>query len=492
MKKLLAICTATLLIIALAAGCASGTSESPSPNNSNSPASNSPSPGDPATGGGETEQVTVKLGIYPADTETDLKAVEDKFIATFHDKYPDAKIVPSYYKYATDNFVPMAEAGTVPTIFETWYTEPLKLVKAGYVRDITPFLDARGWTDYIAPAVKSQLSVDGKIYGIPRDGYGLGLFCSVELFTEAGLVNADGTLQYPKTWAELAETAKTLREKTGARGLCLLAGEDLGADGWHFSNIAWDYGAFGNNALVKDNGDGSWSSNLNSQSVIDAMNYVKSLKWEYDALSEDPTSEGWATGWAAIAAGTSGMYIGAADGVSQFANNGLSPDGIFYAPLPAGPGGQFALQGGSLYMFPNNATDAEINAAIDYLVIRGRTPVMTEDAEASLRAGWEENKANNIAVVPPVFAWDSPELKSATEKAIAEYLNVDMKMWPYYDSINDMLKPEEPAGGQVQAMYKELGKIVQEVVTNKDADVKALLDTANTNLQAILDNPPAE
>ncbi|GHV40441.1 sugar ABC transporter substrate-binding protein [Clostridia bacterium] len=480
MKKLLSLTLTAVIALSVIAGCSkSGDTATDAPANNTNSATEAP----------KAETVNVKLGIYPADTETDLKAVEDKFIGVFESQYSGAKIIPSYYKYSTDNFVPMAEAGTVPTIFETWYTEPLKLVNAGYVRDITSFLDARGWTDYIAPAVKSQLSVNGKIYGIPRDGYGLGLFCSVELFTEAGLVNADGTLQYPKTWEELATTAKTIREKTGARGLCLLAGEDLGADGWHFSNIAWDYGATDANALVKNNGDGTWTANINSKSVIDAMSYVKSLRWDYDGLSEDPTSEGWATGWAAIAAGTSAMYIGAADGVSQFANNGLDPDGIFYAPLPAGPSGQYALQGGSLYMFPATATDAEINAAIDYLVIRGRTPVMTSDSEASLRAGWEENKNNNIAVVPPVFAWDSPDLKAATDKAIADYLNVDMKMWPYYEKINDMLKPEEPAGGQVQSMYKELGKIVQTVVTDKNADVTALLNAANGNLQRILDDP---
>jgi ABC-type glycerol-3-phosphate transport system substrate-binding protein len=435
---------------------------------------------------GALAEVTWTLGIYPADTDPANIEVEDKFIAIYSEKYPDATLVPLYYKYALDNYVPMFESEAMPTIFESWYTEPLKLVNNGYVKDITGILEARGWIDFIAPAVKEQLSVDGKIYGVPRDGYGLGLFCSVELFTEAGLVNEDGTLQYPKTWEELAVVAQTIHEKTGASGICLLAGEDLAADGWHFSNIAWDFGAFGDNALVLDNGDGTWTANINSQDVIDAMQYVKDLKWVNDGLSEDPTSEGWATGWAAIASGTSAMYIGAADGVSQFANNGLDPDGIFYAPLPAGDEGQFALQGGSLYMFPAYATDEEVNAAIDYLVVRGRTPILTDDARQSLVDGWMYNQENGIAVVPPVFAWNSPELIEATNAAIAEYLNVDMAFWPYYDVINDMLKPEEPAGGHVQDMYKELGKVVQTVVTDKDADVAALLNTANANLQAIL------
>jgi hypothetical protein len=58
----------------------------------------------------------------------------------------------------------------------------------------------------------------------------------------------------------------------------------------------------------------------------------------------------------------------------------------------------------------------------------------------------------------------------------------------YFKLINTdgALRTEEPV--QTQDMYAELTKVLQAVVTDQNADVQALLDTADTNLQAILDS----
>ena len=81
---------------------------------------------------------------------------------------------------------------------------------------------------------------------------------------------------------ELAETAKTIKDKTGSAGICLLAKDNAG--GWHFSNIAWAFGA----TLCTQNDDGTFTSHLDSDEAIAAMEYVKSLKWDYDVLTADP------------------------------------------------------------------------------------------------------------------------------------------------------------------------------------------------------------
>ena len=57
----------------------------------------------------------------------------------------------AHYKYAVDTFVAMAEAGTVPTVFETWFTEPSKLIRGEFVADITEELTALGWVDKMKP-----------------------------------------------------------------------------------------------------------------------------------------------------------------------------------------------------------------------------------------------------------------------------------------------------------------------------------------------------
>ena len=45
----------------------------------------------------------------------------------------------------------MAEAGNCPTIFETWFTEPQKLIAGEFIADITDNLKARGWDKAMNP-----------------------------------------------------------------------------------------------------------------------------------------------------------------------------------------------------------------------------------------------------------------------------------------------------------------------------------------------------
>jgi ribosome recycling factor len=58
----------------------------------------------------------------------------------------------------------------------------------------------------------------------------------------------------------------------------------------------------------------------------------------------------------------------------------------------------------------------------------------------------------------------------------------------YYSKLKDQgnLRLEEPK--LTQDMYAELTKVLQAVVTDKNADVQKLLDTANANLQQLLDS----
>lgn len=479
LKKLLSSLLALALIIGSLSACAAPASTATTTEATAAPAEAIAAPETTA------EQVTLKLGIYPADTDEAAIEAMEGVITRYNESHPNVTVERDYYKYAPDNIAPMAEAGTLPTIFESWFTEPQKLIRSGYVRDITDILAERGWLDQITPAIRSLLSdADGKVYGIPRDAYALGLMCNVELFEQADLVNDDGTIQYPKTWVELAETGKKIKDATGSAGFVLLAGEDLGADGWHFSNIAWAYGA----KLVTDNGDGTFTPNLNSKEAVDAMEYVKSLKWTYDILTADPFSEGWATGFTQIGTGAAAMYIGANDAVEQpTANNGLAVDKLSLVPMPAGPGGQYSLSGGTPYMFAANATDAEVNAALDFLIAFGKAPVVDENTTESLRAQAATKLERGVPNIKRFPCWTSPEIQAAEEAVLAEYTNVNANLYAdYFAAVSTAgnLHTEEP--GDTQAMYKELGKVIQAVLQDQNADVQALMDAAQANYIAIL------
>ena len=314
---------------------------------------------------------TLKLGIYPEDVDTAAIESHEYYLAEFAKLLPDVTVEKAHYKYAVDTFVAMAEAGTVPTVFETWFTEPSKLIRGEFVADITEELTALGWVDKMNPSIRELLSDEnGRVYGTPRDGYALGLMINAEVFADAGLVDEDGIPLYPKTWEELAEVAQTIKDETGSAGLCLLAQDNAG--GWHFSNIAWCFGA----ELEEQDADGKWMANLNSPEAVAAMQYVKDLKWKYDVLTSDPTSENWGTGFTQLATGAAAMYIAANDAVNQpTANNGMAVEDLMMVGIPKGPGGeQYSLFGGTPYMFAANATTDEINAALTYLEVMGKIP----------------------------------------------------------------------------------------------------------------------
>lgn len=432
----------------------------------------------------EAQPVEVTLGIWPEDTLADDIAMHEGFVETMKTKDPNVTYTPAYYKYATDTFMPMVESGNCPTVFESWFTEPQKLIASKAVADITSELDEKGWLNSMNPSIKELLSdKDGNIYGIPRDGYALGLMLNVELFEEAGLVDADGYPLYPKTMDELAQAAKTIKDKTGAAGFVLLAKDNAG--GWHFSNIAWNFGA----TLCIDNGDGTFTSNLNSPEAIEAMEFVKSLKWDYDVLTADPTNEDWGTGFTQLGTGNAAMYIAANDAVNQPTQvNGLPVDKLAMCAIPEGPGGQYSLFGGTPYMFSKDAAPEQIGAALDYIEVMGKGPSVSEDAIAGMQADAENKSAAGVPVIPRFPCWTDQAILDAEAKIIEEYGNVDTKMFqPYFDATSsEGLRSEEP--GLTQDMYGELTKVLQSVITDKNADVTALMNTANDNYQKLLDD----
>ncbi|MFA9381039.1 MAG: sugar ABC transporter substrate-binding protein, partial [Acetanaerobacterium sp.] len=223
--------------------------------------------------------------------------------------------------------------------------------------------------------------------------------------------------------------------------------------------------------------------------AIAAMEYVKSLKWTYDCLTADPLSENWATGHASIGTGTAAMEIAANDAVAEpTQTNGLAVDKLALAPLPAGPNGdQYMLSGGTPYMFAGNATPDELNAALDFLELMGRSPFMTDE----VYAGMELDAANRVERGVPVLArfpiWTNPEFGEADQKITEEYSNVDMNLFNDYFAAAlkpGMLRMEYP---NAQLVYAELAKVLQAVVSDENANVPELMEKANANTQILLD-----
>lgn len=490
-SKILSLILASAMIMGTLAGCGSKDAEPSAPaettatDNNKADDAETPAADDaeaPAETSGD-ESGSITLGIWPEDTETEAIATHtDYYVPAFNEMHPNVEAVPAYYKYAPDTYVAMATAGNAPTVFESWYTEPEKLIRNGLVKDITDVLNERGWADSMSPAIRDLLSDDnGRIYGIPRDAYSLGLMINIKLFTDAGLVNDDGSVKYPTTWEEVYEYSKIIREKTGEAGFCMQASD--GGGGWHWSNIAWNYGA----TLCIPNDDGTYTSNLNTPEAVAAMEWVQKMVAD-KCVTDDPTQENWGTGFDRIGTNTAAMYIAANDAVDQPSYRGMNPDEFFLAPMPAGPGGHYTLMGGTPYFFSPDATDDEVRWALDYLEVMGKSPEVSDAARDGWVADAEYRVEKGIPVIPTFPAWVGAVVDEQN-KVIDEYTNIDMGLWqPYFDFSKEegALRTEEP--GDTQTMYTLLNDVLQAIIADPaGVDIQAELDAANDSYQAVLD-----
>ena len=434
---------------------------------------------------------TITLGNWPPDTAAASElALFEGYKATMEKQYPNVTLVPDYYSYSLSNYVPMAKGGTAPSIFQPPFTDPQLLISQNLVGDVTDALKEIGVLDKFSPSYIEMLADEnGRIYGLPRDGYVLGMHINVALFREAGLVDEDGLPKYPKTLQELAEYGQIIREKTGKAGLVFPASETYG--GWLFTNIAWNFGCVGESALEYQDENGRWICNFTSPECIAAMEYMRDLRWKYDILNADTTTTDWAGAHSELGTGEAAMNFAADDSVDQpTSNKGLALEDFALIPFPEGPAGRYALAGGTCYMFSPDITADQGRALMAYLKILGKLPFLDDDIVAGMRSDYAAKKDRGAPVLPAISAWNDDEYNKTKRAIIDEYCNVDMRLYnDFFDSISEgtiTLKAEEPVFAQ--QLYRELTAVIQRMITREGADVVKALTSAQESFQEYLDD----
>lgn len=426
------------------------------------------------TGSGKKEIVFIN-GDWPKPQDKKVAQFEE-FKKKFEAENPNIKMKEESFQYDTSTFLPKAESGQLPNLFGTWFTEPKKIIGAGYAADITDAMKRYGYDQAINPAMLDLVKKDGKIYGVPTSGYYMGIWYNVNLFKQAGLVDDKGIPKFPRTYEELAQTAKAIKDKTGKAGFFFPTKNNQG--GWQFMNIAWAYGA-----EFEKQTDGKWKAVFNSPEAVQALQYVKDLKWKYNVLADNVLVEVndmfrmFGTDQVAMAFGTS-------DWMNTPINDyKMSKDNLAASSVPAGPKGKVALTGGSLLMFANNSTPEQIDAGFKWMKIKGFSPEASPEALKGLEDDLLNNQKLSRIVGPHgLLVWVNKERADA-EKVIREkYKTVNLDLWnDYMKNEGVKIQPEEPVNAQ--ELYKTLDAVIQAVLTDKNADPKALLDKAVADFQ---------
>ncbi len=443
-----------------------------------------------ACGGGSNGKIVLKIGFWPEPSDTADVAMYETWAKRFMEDYPQYQIKGMPYTYSTETVGQKYATGALPDVWQTWFTEPGKLKDKNIIRPITTQIADLGWDEAMDEAMKEELTFGGELYGVPRDGYGLGLLLNKrilgdndllpEIDGEYSIFNEDGSPAYPTTFEKIMEISETLVDQDNVRGFMMYSANKNG--GWVFSNMAWNYGA----VLEKQEG-GRWLANLNDPASVQALEWIKEMR--SNGLLQEAVSCVYNDWYSNIGERVAFAVVGS--DVLQNAKllGDVDMNDLAFVPMPSGDGTHhYSLYGGTPFVFTKGVSDAKVEGILKFFSYIGRSPEISEKNLLAKKEGYEVAKRKNQPILPTIMPWKDGEFLEKAKELENQYVNINLPDYaPFFDAIEDNKHSEEPQ--MAQEMYAALDTAIQSVFTAPEtANCQALLTTANTTLQKKLDN----
>lgn len=424
-------------------------------------------------------KIHITLGGNPTERNDKNAASYDLFqqnIQKLAEKYPNIDAKADAWSFDIRNYLTKAAAGDLPTLYTTSPTELRTIVDNDYAKDITDLMKKYGYDKITNDKYASLYTYNGKCYGMIKNGslYNVGLAYNIRLFEQAGLLDENGVPKFPQTWNELAETAKTIKEKTGKSGFAIPDMNNHG--GWFFMNIMWSYGA----EMMKEE-NGKWVATFASDEGAQALQFIKDLKWKYnvlpasDLISLTDIQQSFSINDVAM------MFELSSNLDNAVKKCGLDVKNVAMSKLPAGPAGRFSQIGATIYVFSGN--EEQNDACFKWLETIGEGPYLTD----SMKEQWEKsykikNEQKYLLGLAPSDYWIEEERNNAEKELIDKYRTVEQKFFDDYSKEEGVTFKFEPERC-VQQMYAGLDTAIQQVLMDKNADCKAILKQVQSDFQ---------
>ncbi|KOV61968.1 ABC transporter substrate-binding protein [Streptomyces sp. MMG1121] len=387
-------------------------------------------------------------------------------IASFGKQNPDIDVVAHDAFPCQDpkTFDAKLAGGQMEDVFYTYFTDAKHVVDINQAADLTPYLRELKSYDTIQKQLRDIYTVDGKVYGIPRTGYSMGLIYNRKLFQKAGL-DPD---KPPASWDEVRADAKRIAALGGGTvGYADYSAQNQG--GWHFTAELYAQGgdvvsADGRKATVDTPEGHAVLQNLHDMRWTDDSMGSKQLLIINDVQQM-------------MGSGKLGMYLAAPDNIPILVKEkGANYDDIAIGPMPGGKG---TLIGGDGYMFNKHDTPAQIRAGLKWLDHMFLTP------GSGFLGDYARARQHNAPVglpEPRLFTGAADAKDQQAKKANA---NVPVGNYQAFLDGNQHLQMKiEPP--DAQQIYSVLDAAVSAVLTKKDADIDQLLKDASGKIDSIL------
>lgn len=409
-------------------------------------------------------QITVNC-MPPKSAKVDRQFFEDD-VAAFEKANPDIDVVPHDAFPCQDpkTFDAKLAGGQMEDVFYTYFTDVNHVVDINQAADLTPYIEELESYETIQQQLRDIYTVDGKIYGIPRTGYSMGLIYNRALFEEAGL-DPD---QPPATWDEVRTAAKKIADLgDGTVGYADYSAQNQG--GWHFTAELYSQGG----DVVSEDGKSATIDTPEGKAVLQTLH---DMRWTDNSMGSkqllviNDVQQ-------MMGSGKLGMYLAAPDNIPILVKEkGATYEDMALAPMPGGNG---TLIGGDGYMFNKNASPEEIRAGLKWLDAMFLTP---GDGFLGDYARAKENDAPVGLPEPRLFTGAADEKDQQVKEANA---NVPVENYQAFLDGNESLdmKIEPPSAQQI---YSVLDGAVSAVLTKEDADIDSLLKDASGKIDDIL------
>jgi ABC-type glycerol-3-phosphate transport system substrate-binding protein len=412
---------------------------------------------------------TFTLNDMPAPSDKVNVTAFNLTVSRFEKTNPSIKVIGKTDTFDPTTFYAHYAVGNVEDTYKVYFTDVQHLIQLGYAKDISTYV--KGWQYYssIAPGVKQIISdASGKIYGLPVDGYALGLAYNKKLFVAAGL-DPD---KPPLTWTQFRQYAKKLTDASkGRHGFAPLSLSNTG--GWHLTAMIYSFG--GQPQIVKN---GRTLANFNDAHGVQALQLLRDMRWVDQSIG--PKEMGYNDNTAALANNSIAMGILAGDQPRFFKTQYQADlNDFILAGLPQG-GGNATLTGGDVQLVKPNATEAIAAAALEFTEYRYFDLPSWEASDKAQVAG------GGAVGIPANIAYGGA-LKKALDAIDAKYANVPTQNYKFFVQANNTLNLRPEPRIQSQKMYALLDTCVQAILSDKSANPKALLDNAAKQFQVILD-----
>ena len=420
--------------------------------------------------------VTISVGVLrPGATQEATDALNLQ-ISEFEAKYPWVTVEPQEYNWTAPTFTAALAAGTLPDVFTIPFTDGKGLIAQHQIVNIDARVRALPYVDKFNKSILANGQDDkGQIWAVPYQAYGMSLTYNRTLFTQAGL----DPNKPPTTWDEVKADAKIIADKTHMAGFAEMATQNTG--GWQLTTMSYALGG----RMEKVGDDGKIKATLDNAATKSGLQWLHSLRWDDNSMGAT-FDYNWTSINQAFAAGQIGMFTGGSDLYTAMVQNDnlqTADYGVTVIPLASDPNAG-VLGGGTLVAVNVVTTEAQRDAAVAWIDFYWMNKLLTQDGAVS---DAKALKANNQAVGVPTLPIFDKATYDQVQVWIKDYINVPTaQMTPFTSKIFDQNLVTEPTV-HTQDLYAALDPVLQAVLTDKNANIDALLAAANKQVQSIID-----